>query len=339
MRTINYNTKKKSCTAIYSDCSFKFYKDLLSGKNHVIISSINIAKLYPEIFTNEKHILIDDNESNKKLGTVEEIISQLLKIGADRSWYLVGIGGGIVCDITGFVANIYMRGIKFGLIPTTLLSQTDAAIGGKNGVNLNEHKNIIGSFNNPEFIIADSESLKTLPEIQYKSGLGEIIKYALIGNNKILELLENHSEEIINKENDIVNKLISESAKTKIEIIENDPEDLGYRHILNFGHTIAHCIEISENLPHGIAVAKGINAATNISVKRKLLTAEKANRIKGLLEKYGFDISYELTDKQISILANDKKRENSFIKFVLLEDIGKPVIQKIPIEEISALLK
>lgn len=338
MRTITYNTNENLTTTIYTNCSYKYYKSLITTADCVLISSHNVQKLYPEIFANTKSILISDSESDKNINTVVYIIDQLLAFGCDRNYYLVGIGGGVVCDITGFVAKIFMRGTKFGLIPTTLLAQVDAAIGGKNGINYNETKNLIGSFNNPEFIINDSLFLNTLSNSQYKSGLGEVIKYALIGNHQIYNYLINNKQDILNRNTDILEQIVNLAAKQKAEIVAKDPNDKNFRHVLNFGHTIGHSIELSENLPHGIAVIKGINAAIDLSVKFELLAKHKADEIKELLIAYDYDISYTIDKQQIAILSKDKKKDGNEIQFVLLDEIGSAVIKKLPIGNIENIL-
>lgn len=338
MQKRTYCTERKSTSTIYFSSEKNYFHELAGNRRIAIISSKNILKSYPEIFQGENTIIIEDDESHKNLATVEEIVSKLLQLGIDRHSYIVGIGGGIVCDITGFVSHIFMRGIRFGLVPTTLLAMSDAAIGGKNGVNFGENKNMIGSFDNPDFIIADSSFVQTLPQEQYMSGLGEIIKYALIGSEKILNLLQNNQAQILNRDNETISKLVEESIITKTEIVENDPLDTSIRHILNFGHTIGHSIELMENLPHGIAVVKGMNAAADISQKMGILGNEKAKTIKQLLTSFGYDISYSISEKHIELLHHDKKKEDSQIRFVLLEDIGKPVIKKMPVEQITALI-
>jgi 3-dehydroquinate synthase len=339
MKEKTYCTERKSTTSIYFSSDKNFFQELVDDRRTAIISSENILKSYPEIFQGENTIIINDDESHKNLATVNEIVSKLLQLGIDRHSYIIGIGGGIVCDITGFVSHIYMRGIRFGLVPTTLLAMSDAAIGGKNGVNFGDNKNMIGSFDNPDFIIADSSFAQTLPQEQYMSGLGEIIKYALIGNEKILNLLQDNQEMILNRDCETIGNLVEESILTKIEIVEKDPLDTSIRHILNFGHTIGHSIEIMENLPHGIAVVKGMNAATDISVKLGILTTDKAQQIKQLQTSFGYDISYSLSEKHIELLCHDKKKEDSQIRFVLLEDIGKPIIRKMPVQQIVELTK
>ena len=339
MHNINYSTVKQTTTTIYFDANYSIYKELVKNKRAAIICCKSISEKFPDISKLENLIIINDCESHKNLATIEKIISRLLELGIDRNSYIIGIGGGIVCDMTGFVAHIYMRGVRFGLIPTTLLAMSDAAIGGKNGVNFNENKNMIGSFDNPDFIIDDSNFLHTIPDEQYFSGMGEIIKYALIGNKKILDLLNNYTEEIRKRDDKILGELIREATITKVKIVEEDPNDKTIRHILNFGHTIGHSIELIEKIPHGMAVVKGINAATDISVKLGMLENNKAVQIKQLLISYGYDISYCLNEKHIRLLYNDKKKEDSSIRFVHLEDIGKPVIREMPVQQIVELAR
>ena len=336
---LDYSTEKHSKTSIFFSIDDSPVSEIFHERKTAIISSQNIINTYPEILQWGKTIVIDDTESHKNLATIEKIVAELLELGIDRNSFIIGIGGGIVCDITGFVSHIYMRGVRFGLIPTTLLAMTDAAIGGKNGVNFNENKNFIGSFDNPDFIIADSKFINTLPECQYLSGLGEIIKYALIGNSNILNILKANPENILNRDSETIKKLVSESVHTKVKIVEEDPDDKTIRHILNFGHTIGHSIELLEDIPHGLAVVKGMNAATDISVKLGILAPDKAQQIKQLLTSFGYDISYCLGDKHIRLLCNDKKKEDSNIRFVLLEDIGKPQIRKMPVKQIIDLAR
>lgn len=339
MQHLEYSTEKKSKTSIFFSIDNSPLSEITATRNTAIISSRSLVDAYPSLFKGKKLIVIDDTEPHKNLATIEKIIAELLELGTDRNSYIIGIGGGIVCDITGFVSHIYMRGVRFGLVPTTLLAMTDASIGGKNGVNFSENKNFIGSFDNPDFIIADSKFLHTLPEKQYLSGLGEIIKYALIGNSNILNILETNPDKILNRNSETIQKLVSESVLTKIKIVEKDPDDKSIRHILNFGHTIGHSIELLEDIPHGLAVVKGMNAATDISVKLGILATDKAQQIKQLLTSFGYDISYKLGENHIRLLSNDKKKEDSNIRFVLLEDIGKPQIRKMPVQQIIDLAR
>jgi len=336
---LDYSTEKHSITSIFFSLDDSPFFKMLHERKTAIISSSNLINAYPDIFKGQNFIVINDTESHKNLATIEKIVAQLLELGIDRNSYIIGIGGGIVCDITGFVAHIYMRGVRFGLIPTTLLAMSDSAIGGKNGVNFDENKNMIGTFDNPDFIIADSSFVSTLPECQYLSGLGEIIKYALIGNSNIQSILKSNPDKILNRDKETIDKLVRESALTKVKIVEEDPNDKTIRHILNFGHTIGHSVEILENIPHGMAVVKGMNAATDISVKLGILGNDKALQIKQMLTNFGYDISYCLGENNIRILCNDKKKEDSDIRFVLLEDIGKPVIRKMPIQQIIDLAR
>jgi 3-dehydroquinate synthetase len=337
MQTLEYSTIRNSTTSIFINPDINYFRKLAGDKKFVVISSENIRKAYPELLQGLNTIIINDVESQKNLSTIETIIEKLLEFEIDRSAYIIGIGGGIVCDITGFVAHIFMRGMRFGLVPTTLLALADAAIGGKNGVNFGCNKNMIGSFDNPDFIVADSDFVQTLSEEQYMSGMGEVIKYALIGNDKILKTLTNDKKKVLARDRSTLQIIIAEAIKTKVNIVKQDPDDKGIRHILNFGHTIGHCIELTEGIPHGIAVVKGINAAIDISLKTGILSEKEAQSIKQLLTVFRYDISYHLGKKQLEALANDKKKENTHIRFVLLEGIGKPIIKDLTIDEIAGL--
>ncbi len=339
MQTREYHTVRSSTTKIYTDTEYSIFHKLISPHTYIIISDKNIFKTYPTIFKDCKYILIDDGEENKILATIEAIISKLIEFGVDRNSYIIGIGGGMVCDITGFVAHIYMRGTRFGLIPTTLLSQIDASIGGKNGINFSDNKNFIGSFDNPDFIISDLKFIDTISEEQFKSGLGEIIKYALIGNKEILSILQDNTDCILNHNKTCLGQLTSKSIAMKMDIVENDPLDKGYRHILNFGHTFGHTIEIIDKIPHGIAVVKGMNVAIDLSVKLELLDKQKAADIKKLLIDLGYDISYQLRDEHIRLVCNDKKKNGDSIKLVLLNDICVPTIKEIQVSSIPTLVK
>lgn len=338
MQKLEYYTASNSATSIFINTGPHYYRELVKDKKIAVISSKNILNAYPDILSGENVILIDDVESKKNLAGIEYIIGKLLDLGIDRNSYIIGIGGGIVCDMAGFAAHIYMRGVRFGLVPTTLLAMADAAVGGKNGVNFHQNKNMVGSFDNPDFIVADSNFVQTTTHEQYMSGLGEIIKYALIGNDKIMASITKNKSKVLDRDRQTLANLIEEAINTKVDIVKKDPDDKGIRHILNFGHTIGHCMEITEDIPHGIAVVKGINAAVDISQKKGLLASNNAEQIKLLLSDFGYDISYHLGEKQIGILANDKKKEDSYIRMVLLEDIGRPIMEKLTANQIAELL-
>ena len=223
------------------------FESLLPGGTPRIII-VTDAKVHANnlAFVNaHEHIVIGQGESSKTFVKLEEVYRQLLHMGADRSTFIVGMGGGIVTDVTGFVASTYMRGVRFGFLPTTLLAQVDASIGGKNGVNLDGYKNIIGVFNQPEFVLCDPELLSSLPDREFRAGLAEVIKAGIIGDAELFSMVERHSFEEIRSDAPLLRELIIRSIRVKTAIVEHDQRERGERRKLNLGHTFAHAIEKS----------------------------------------------------------------------------------------------
>ncbi len=320
-----------------SDCNL--FRNFVKGRKTVIITDENIFNLYPDLFSGFDHIVIGQGEEVKSLKTVEFIISEFVKKGIDRNSLIIGIGGGLVTDITGFVSSIYMRGVSFGFVPTSLLGQVDAAIGGKNGVNFSIHKNYIGNFNQPEFIICDSSFFETLPAVEYQSGLGEIFKYSLITKGgKLFSYITNNTNKLVNKDSKTLSYIINECIDIKTAIVEQDPFDQGIRNVLNLGHSFGHCVEISNNIPHGIAVASGILIASELSVKLSLLEQSKQLQILELFNNLGFKRSFSFNEEHLDMLFLDKKRDNNQIKLVLLKDIGLAQTIKLDRKELSEIL-
>ncbi|MCK9423945.1 MAG: 3-dehydroquinate synthase [Bacteroidales bacterium] len=255
----------------------------------IIITDKNVYQIHGNAFPKWPIILIGTGEATKNMKTVEYILHQLIQLEADRSSFIVGIGGGVVCDITGFVASCYMRGVSFGLIPTTFLSQVDASIGGKNGINFNRYKNMIGFINQPKFVICDMTLLRTLPDKELSCGFGEVVKHALIADRKMFEFLEKNYNKALTMDMNVIEYLIYNSILIKISVVEKDEHEKGLRRVLNFGHTIGHSIEKSTNkLSHGEAISIGIVAATKVSVIKGLLSAKDLERIGNLLKIYGY---------------------------------------------------
>jgi 3-dehydroquinate synthase len=327
-------------TDVYIGNAWELLDELLPVKDVIIITDINVSGLYGNYFPDYPVITIGTGEAVKEPDTVEIIVKHLLSIGADRSSFLLGIGGGIVCDITGFVASIFMRGVKFGFVSTTLLSQVDASIGGKNGVNINGIKNIIGCFNQPSFIICDTGLLKSLPEEEYISGLGELVKHALIRDHELFELIEGNIKPILERREDLLQELIAKSIEIKASVVEKDEKEAGERRLLNFGHTLGHAIEASTGLSHGISIAAGMMVAVEISYDEKLIDKEETSRIKDTFKNLGLFRKTETSWQEISgrILA-DKKRKGKFIYYILLNGIGKAIQKEYPIDELMNKLK
>jgi len=308
--------------------------------NTIIITDSNIHSIYGDNFPSCPVITIDPGEQTKSITTVESIVEQLLEKGCDRTSFLLGIGGGVICDITGFVASIYMRGVNFGFISTTLLSQVDASTGGKNGVNSGVNKNIIGCINQPSFVICDPEMLKSLPEEEYISGLGELVKHAFIRDAGLLGFIEENIESILNRDHNLLTTLISASVKIKIDIVTSDEKERGIRRLLNFGHTIGHAVEIELGMKHGFAVAYGMLMAAQISVEMGLLDRNELGRVETVLNKLKLltDMPQEFPDVTEAILK-DKKVEKDKIFFVLLEGIGNGVIREIRTDDLVGIIK
>jgi 3-dehydroquinate synthase len=259
----------------------------------------------------------------------------MIETGIDRTGMILGIGGGVVCDIAGFLASIYMRGIKCAYISTSLLSQVDASTGGKNGVNLGITKNVLGSFRQPEFVICDTSMLRTLPEDEYYSGLAELIKTALIGNEKLFEIIESNSEGIMKRNPDLLDRCISMAVNFKASVVSADERESGLRRILNFGHTYGHILELYKSFRHGYAVASGMELAAKFSLTRGLISAPEYSRIISVLKKFRLLRLHDIPDGQVNqLIMRDKKKTGTDIYFVFLEGIGKAVSFKVPISEV-----
>jgi 3-dehydroquinate synthase len=316
--------------------SYKNVEKYLPSSNVVIVADSNVYNLYHSTFPEYKTIRIDANEKVKSLDTVSNIINELIEMEADRGIFLLGIGGGIVCDITGFVASIYMRGVPFGFISTTLLSQVDASVGGKNGVNFRGYKNIVGVFNQPDFVICDPDMLKTLPDREILNGCAEIIKHGAIADKSLFEYLENNHNAILKLEKDVIERIVYDSVKIKSDVVNRDEKEKGERRILNFGHTIGHAVEKVTGISHGKAVTIGMALSAGLSEKRGMLSHADMERVIALIK--NLKLPFELkADKQriMDAMRRDKKRDGGSIHFVLLNGIGNAVIENISIKELE----
>lgn len=335
MEKIILNTKNNKSTILIGE-SLKNVTKYISAKKVVIITDSNILKHYKSDFIDYPIIEIGLGESIKTLNTVEKIISKLIDFEFDRNSLLLGIGGGIVCDITGFVASIYMRGVNFGFISTSLLSQVDASIGGKNGVNFNSYKNIIGNFNQPQFVICDTKMLNTLPKDEILNGIGEIVKHSLITDAKMFNFINENLDNILSLNEKAIDYLVTESIKIKSEIVEKDERESGERKKLNFGHTLAHAIEKHQNIAHGKAVSIGIVFASKISLRKNYISKAEFNSIAQCLENIGLPTKLNVDKKLIiEAIKKDKKRTNNNISFVLLNKIGEVIIEEISLSELE----
>ena len=263
-------------------------------------------------------------EGAKTLHTVERIHRKLLEWEMDRSSFVVGIGGGIVCDIAGFAASTYMRGVRFGFVPSTLLAQADAAIGGKNGVNVGGIKNIAGVFRQPEFVLADFAILATLPRRERLCGFAEIMKHALIADGGLFERLEGEAEALLALDPGVLHRALADSIRIKSAFVAADENESGERRKLNFGHTLGHAVEKETGIRHGEAIAIGMAAAGRISAGRGMIPESDAERITALLSVSGLPVRIPVSPRRlIGAMKRDKKRRGDLVHLVLLSAIGR----------------
>jgi 3-dehydroquinate synthase len=335
MKVFNVHGSTGNSTILIGE-NFQNIRKYIPSENVVIITDTNVRRYYLKDFPPYEIIEIGMGEKIKDLDTVQSLYRKLVELEADRSSFIIGVGGGIVCDIAGFVASTYMRGVRFGFVSSTLLSQVDASVGGKNGVNFNGYKNMVGVFNQPEFVICDMNLLRTLPENEVLCGLAEIVKHAAIADSDMFSYLEEHYEQALELDNVVIEKLIYDSLVIKSSIVNRDEKEEGERKKLNFGHTFGHAIEKTTGVPHGEAVAVGMLVAAKLSAKRGHLQSEDVKRIEELLKKLKLPTILPIDKGTIlDALRKDKKRRGDTIDFVLLHGIGKAVVQEISMKELE----
>ena len=306
----------------------------------VIITDNTVFKHLNALFPKAVEIIkISEGESSKNLETVYGIYDRLLKLEVDRSYYIIGIGGGLVCDITGFVAATYMRGTHCIFVPTTLLAQVDAGIGGKNGVNFKGYKNIVGTFRQPDHVIHNFQTLKTLPKKEIQNGIAEVIKSAAIADADLFEYLEKKTSQILSLQENAIEKLIHDSLNIKMNIVSSDETEKNERMKLNFGHTLGHALEkISKKYSHGEAISIGMVFAAKLSLHKGLITTQDVKRIESLIQKFGLPTScHENKNDILDAMAKDKKRSINKIHYILLNNIGNAIIQEITFSELGEI--
>jgi 3-dehydroquinate synthase len=307
---------------------------LLPQGNAVIITDDNVFRLYGNKFPSFPVFSITPGEDSKRLAVIEGLAEKMLDCGVDRSGFVLAVGGGVVCDIAGFLASIYMRGIKCGYISTTLLSQVDASTGGKNGVNLVGAKNMLGTITQPDFVVCDQSFLLTLPEREYLSGLAELIKTAIIGDEQLFNILEKNADRVLQRDTGLLSDLVAASVRFKARVVTEDEREAGLRKILNFGHTFGHAIEMYSSAMHGFAVASGMELSAWFSFQKGLLDNNERDRITSILARFGLlEDSGIPADIIKEYLVRDKKKSGSDIHFVFTGGIGKAFTEKIPIDE------
>jgi 3-dehydroquinate synthase len=315
----------------FFDASFGDLKEVVSPKKAVVITDENIFSAHQKKFKGWDTIVLKPGEQYKVQATVDSVMLQLIEKGADRQTTIIGVGGGVITDLTGYVASTFLRGVPFGFVPTSLLAMVDASIGGKNGIDVGVYKNMVGTINQPRFLLYDASLLKTLPDSEWRNGFAEIIKHAAIKDAAMFKQLEEASVETYQKKKDLVQALIKRNALIKTKVVQEDEFEKNERRLLNFGHTLAHAVETQYGLTHGEAVAIGMIFASHLS--EELLGFVQHERLKKLIAKYSLptELSYD-RQKAFDVLRSDKKKEADFMNFILLEKIGKARIEKIPLK-------
>lgn len=341
MQTLTVDLAERSYP-IYIGADLLGQHDLLrqhiAGRQVLLVSNQTVAPLYLQKVQNMlgnlhyETVILPDGEQYKTLATLETIFDTLLTKRFDRGCTLIALGGGVVGDITGFAAASYQRGVQFIQIPTTLLAQVDSSVGGKTAVNHRLGKNMIGAFYQPACVLADTDTLTTLPRRELSAGLAEVIKYGLIRDLDFFQWLEAHIEDLLAGSAEALSYAIQRSCQHKAEIVNLDEREQGLRALLNLGHTFGHAIEAGLNYQgwlHGEAVATGMVMAADLSTRLGWLEQTDTERLQQLLEKTGLPVRFPeaLTNQELmAAMAVDKKVKDNRLRFILLESLGKAVI-------------
>ena len=346
MNKIKVNLDKKTPTSyeIHIGKSILDRMGLIIAKNgwasrYIIITDSNVSALHGErvlAILRQMDLRVDmidvpAGETSKNIQTSLHIVDRMIDLGADRTSALIALGGGVVGDLTGFIASIYMRGIPYIQVPTTLLAQVDSSIGGKTGIDLPQGKNMLGTFYQPKAIFIDIAFLETLPDRQFRTGLAEIVKHGIIDDPELFNYLEAGTEAIRNRDLGLIEEIIAQSCRIKCRIVEIDEMEKGYRRILNFGHTVGHAVEAEcgYSISHGEAISMGMVASTLISERLRHLPSGDRERIISLIRRIGLPdrIPKVLSpDGVLSRIKRDKKKEGDIIHFILLKKIGIPFV-------------
>ena len=305
----------------------------------LIVTDRKVYGLYRPLFRGWDALVLDRGEKTKTLAVVERIQRELLRKGYDRGATLVGVGGGVICDLAGFAASIFMRGIRFGFVPTTLLAQVDASLGGKNGVNLDRYKNVIGVFRQPHFVLSDPRFLATLPPTEILNGLAETVKAAAIRDRELFRDLETRAGQVLAGDPEVLGGMIERAAAVKIGIVARDERERGARALLNFGHTLGHALEKTTAISHGAAVSVGMAAAARLSTAEGLLPESEAERLIALLNRLGLPTGMPTAWRRVlAAIEKDKKKDGRFIRFVMLRRIGSAVVRPIRLDALKEAL-
>lgn len=333
-RTIRYES---GSTDFYFEGGFTQLKTIVDKQRTILVTDENVFAAHSNRFKGWKLIVLPPGEEQKTQTTVDTIIRLLVEMEADRKTTLVGIGGGVITDMVGYVASIYMRGLSFGFIPTTLLGLVDASIGGKNGIDVGLYKNMVGTIRQPKFILHDTNFLQSLPEKEWQNGFAEIIKHACILDSALFVELESGSLQLYRRKKALLAELLKRNALLKAKVVQKDEHEKNQRRLLNFGHTVGHALENQYALMHGEAVSVGMAIACRLS--EKLNGFKQTERVAAVLESYGLPVDLEFDHgKTFELLRMDKKRDGDKLHFILLDRIGKGVVKPVALDTLKQQL-
>jgi len=338
MTTLNVDLGERSYP-IYIDDSIvantDLYKQHITGKKVLIVTDDNVAPIYLSSLLEAlgsydcKHLTLPAGEAQKHLATVSKIYDSLMENRFDRNCTVIALGGGVIGDIAGFAAASYQRGVAFVQVPTTLLAQVDSSVGGKTGVNHPLGKNMIGAFHQPACVIADTGTLKTLPERELRAGLAEVIKYGLINDKPFFDWIDQHLQQLLALDNSKLTEAVERCCANKAKIVAADERESGLRALLNLGHTFGHAIETAQgygNWLHGEAIAAGMCLAARFSYDLRLITDTDRDRTIAAFEKAGLPVTppADMSAEQcLTLMSNDKKVRDSNLTLVLMRGIGE----------------
>jgi len=335
VKIINLRTKTGRCR-IELDVPLVVMEQALRGRRAIAIIDRRVRELHGDRLYPLESIDITASEPEKTLSTIGKIYDRFINFEVDRSTTIVGIGGGITLDIAGFAASTFLRGLPFMYVPTTLLAQADAAVGGKNGVNHRGYKNMAGIFAQPERVICDHSVLATLDEQDRRNGLIEIVKHAIIGDERLFLLLEDRAAGMMTLEPAFVREAVFASLSVKTAIVYRDEAEGGLRRKLNLGHTIGHAVEKVFHIPHGESVGIGLKFAARFANRLGQLSSTNTRRILEMLGRLGVPEAPSGEKEAIKdAVGRDKKREGVLLNFVIPQDIGRCVVEGVPLEQLE----
>ena len=341
-RLFSVPLKDGKITEVYTASLSELEAELHSYPSALTVFDDNSLKAYGK--EAEHSMVLPPGEDHKRWESVDQILSEALSSGLARDSVFAGVGGGVILDMTAFAASIYMRGARLVLVPTTLLSAVDATLGGKTGIDYGGAKNTVGSFFPAEKVIIVPSFLDTLPEKEYRSGLGEVLKHAILSDNdELYDFLMENKARILAREETAVSRMIELSLAVKISYITRDPEErLGIRSALNLGHTFGHALEslLDYSISHGEGVAWGVCRALMTGMRLGLTSSSDGRRWLDMFKSYDFDDSYRIPDslfsEYIDAVRKDKKKKGGEVRFVLMEGQGRPMLKALSDEEVRA---